>query len=455
MTLLHQIPTELSEEIISYLDNPDLVSISLVSRNLYVVAQPFLFRVVHLTYDGSTSSTLKLFCRTIQTRSDLARYVQTLVLRWISEEEEHEIWIKGRDTGQSTYLGNQHRLLQPNTYCAAASSMCIELSKPPSWIEYLTIGWWKPRNKSYIILPVSDVLLLLYLLPSLQCLDVLAPGEPLGDVTNFIRNHHDLPQGSLPLSFHSLRELRLRCSDGGGFICPRSMFAVFQLHSLRQLNIYHVDMNSPEPLHELATTATSPITHLRIRPNSSSEPLLATILSYPRALTHLELVYTIGRNGSYGPLFGTTLQPLRNTLQQLTIYLSNCPKIRLNEDHEYMIGSLHDWPVLRHVRCPLVVFLGVEWEHGVYNFGELLPKVIVEFVVEVDDFCGISNVVDAVEELLRRKKGYGLDLFRELAVLGVEDYDIPRLQAACAAAGVELVKGVVLWDKCGNAVNEE
>lgn len=233
MTLLHQIPTELSEEIISYLDSPDLASISLVSRNLYVVAQPFLYRVVHLTYDGSISSTLKLFCRTIQTRSDLARYVRTLVLRWISEEEEYEIWIKGRDTGRSTYLGNQHLLLQPNKYCAAAGSMYLELSKPPSWIQYLTKGLWKPRNKSYIFLLVSDVLLLLYLLPSLQCLDVFAPCEPLGDITNFFRNHHDLPQGSLPLSFHSLRKLRLRCSDDGDFICPGSMFAIFQLHSLR------------------------------------------------------------------------------------------------------------------------------------------------------------------------------------------------------------------------------
>lgn len=214
-------------------------------------------------------------------------------------------------------------------------------------------------------------------------------------------------------------------------------------------------MNPPESLHELATTATSPITHLTIRLNGFFEPLLASILSCPRALTHLELVCTAGRIGGAGPFFGTALQSLRNTLQQLTIYLSNDPKLHFYESHEYTIGSLHDWPVLRRVRCPLVVLLGTEWEGGVYNLGELLPKVIVEFVVEVDDFCGIESVVDEVVELVRRKEEYGLDLFRELAVLDVRDDDIPRLQASCAAAGVELVKGVVLWDGCGNAVNEE
>lgn len=454
MTLLDQIPNELLEEIFSSFDSPDLASISLVSRHLHVVAEPFLYRVVRLTYHGSTPSAFRLFSRTILDRSELARYVQVLALRWIITEVA-EIRIRGCDMVHFTSLGNQVVPREPQTYSASGSGT-IELSKTSKWIEYLTVAWRKWRNKYDIFNSVADALLLFYLLPSLQCLDVLAPGDTLEAITDFLRNHYGLPHGSLPMSFHSLRELRLKCSERGSFICPFSMLASFQLCSLRKLNISHLDMNEPKSLDNGSKPGTSPITHLSIRPNRSSKALLATTMAYPRALTHLELVYTIGNNNSFqGPLFGTTLQPLRDTLQQLTIYLVNYPKIRLYHATNYIIGSLRDWPFLRRLRCPLVVLLGREWEPGVYALGELLPKVIVQFVVEVDGFCGLNNVVDEVVGLVRRKKECGLDLFRELAVLDVTEDHIQQLQAPCVAAGVELIRGVVLWDIWGDVVDEE
>lgn len=467
MTFLNLIPTELLDDIVSYLDGPDLASISLVTRRLQLIAEPILYRVVHLTYDGSTPSAFRLFCSSILNNPDRARHVQVLVLRW-AEDGGIETCITGSDRLQFSYLDNQPVPQEPYTSTATGSESA-DLSKTSSWIEYLTASWrkWsggkckdldnvlKCRDMN-ISTPVPDVLFLLYLLPSLQCLEIFAHEFSLETVTNFILYQHSLLPASLPMSLRSLRELRIESIDRCGLIGPFTILTMFQLPSLRKLNISHVDIEEPEPPYDHCEAGTSPITHLSIRPNNSSESLLAPIIAYPRALTHLELVYTIGNNSPLdGPLFGTILQPVRNTLEQLTIYLSNCPKIRLDETADYIIGSLHDWPVLRRVRCPLVVLLGTDWEYGTYILGEVLPKVIVEFVVEVDDFCGSWHVVDQVLGLMRRKKECGLELFRELAVLGVEGDDIKRIKASCVEAGVELVRGKVLWDILGHAVDEE
>lgn len=430
---MDQLANELLNEIVSYLDGPSFLSVSFVSRRLHVIAEPFLYRVVHLTYDRSIPSTFQLFCRTILARSNLARYVEVLVLRWI-EEEVADIRTTGWDMVPFTY--EQFIAHDPQIYSATTS-------------ENIELEW---RDDEYLFNSVSDVLLLLSILPSLQRLDVLAPREPFKAITNLFSDRYDLPHGNRPMSFHSLRELRLKCSDRYHpvFSCSLSMLAISQLRSLRKLDISHVDMTEPESLNNVSFRGKSPITHLSIRPSSSSAPLLATIMAHPRALTHLELVYTIGNNSPFqGPLFGTTLQPLRNTLQELNIYLVNEPKIRLWGDSDYTVGSLRDWTVLRHVRCPVRVLEG----HG--ELANQLPKGIVRFVAEEDDFDSPAYVVDEVIGLVARKKECGLDLFREVTVIGVADGHIHLLQAVCVEAGVELVPGVARWDSYGRVIDDE
>lgn len=457
MTFPNQFPTELLEEIVSCLDGPDLASISLVSRKLHAIAEPHLYRVVHLTYRGSIPSVFRLFVRTILTRPDLACRVQVLILRW-ADEEIREPGIGIFSPGQFTYVGDRFVPSVPEFSA---------LSVVPRLVRYLKNAW-RSRGikgikgikeiKEMEYMPVIHAETILHLLPNLQSLDILAPSGPLTSMDRFFCSPGWLSRDDYAMSLDSLRELRLSPTDRSDTISPLSLLSILQLDVLTKLRIHDIDEIDEEEFlsfSQFVSRPASPITHLSIGFNDLTGSTLALVMVSLQNLTSLELVY----NAAYKyppdiPLFGKALLPLRDTLQELTIFFSYTAYIYDDQYPDMTVGSLREWPVLRRVRCPLTVLLGPDQEFNGHRLSELLPRVIVKFVAELDQFRCSCMVGHELDILVRRKEECGLDRFTELAIGGGDVNEaIAMLQAPCVAAGVELSK--VTTGRYGYVIDED
>lgn len=429
MALLDHAPNELLAEIVSYLDGPDLLSISFVSRRLRTIAEPSLYRTVYLTYDGSTPSSFQLFFRTILNRPDLALCVQALVLRWTTDEVE-ETTLTECETTQSTNVGDLFVLLNP--YSMAKRST--------TWTEYLKLAWNGWRHKCQESMPVTWVIALMFRLPNLRCLDILAPQYPFHIITNLIHRNVHLPQSERPISLLSLRELQIKSSDYYSDISGFTFLTLLQLNSLRKLSIDEV-----EGSHEYGSlpcscfTSPAPITHLNIGLGSNTTTNEAFSMMNTRTITHLDLECQVGYKYMYSiPELGLTLLPMRDTLQQLTVHLDIVDNVLNFTDDPISIGSLREWPLLRSVRCSLTLFLGREPGDTPFKLVEMLPRGIVEFVADVDREWNADDVGYEVLEMVREKEVWGLGQLREVAVVG--NVQCNELVASCEAAGVVLLR---------------
>lgn len=170
MTCFTDLPNELLCEVCSLLDQEDLANVSLISRNLRQIAEPFLYHDVLLNTFQKQLPLFELFMRTIRSRPALPNCIQSLTLRWYPVREP--VWY------------DRHELPTP----------------PPmdAWLFGLMMSMFgvshPPRLQGEHVIP------LLHALPRLKVLH-LWPANHLGILDE------SLPGADLPKLEH-LRELK-------------------------------------------------------------------------------------------------------------------------------------------------------------------------------------------------------------------------------------------------------
>lgn len=406
MHYLTGLPNEILESILSRLNRTDLARTSRVSRHLNAVAEPLLYTVVELTYNGTAPSMFRMFLHTILVHPDLARYVQVLAVRW-SAEEVCEVGMSGSDM-----------------------------------VLFASVA--KLRRHQFILhVPISQILLLLFHLPKIICFDIVAPTDAGMGIDEFIYDFAILPPSEHPVSFASLLELRLKCTDPEGSTSAKTMLATFEFPALRWLRIYHVvEIDEIETHRYRHLTGKSQITHFSLGCDKFNDRSLRWVMEFPRALTHFAF-----RFGAVEPhpfdaaVFGDALVPVQRTLEQLTVELCNTEQFMRGNEIQCAIGSLREWPVLKQVRCPLTLLLGQGPEVRLGRLAVVLPKVIQEFVVVVDEFWSAEQIVREVVWLLDDKGVCGLDWLREIAVVGEGANAVQQeLRVICEMRGAVLVE---------------
>lgn len=129
------------------------------------------------------------------------------------------------------------------------------------------------------------------------------------------------------------------------------------------------------------------------------------------ALTHLTLVDYPGGVGIFDcGEFRRGLAASRSALQclRLTINMALGIVVEAGAD-EQTIGSLHDWTVLRSVRCPLSALLGKR--------PEATTAIVTDFCIDTDWYWKELEVAEKLRELVNDKEVCGLDQLRAVKVI--------------------------------------
>lgn len=401
MALFRDLPHEILLEIFSLLGWIDLASTSRVSRRLRTVSEPLLYRApsLYITDEEQLPQNFHMFLRTLLTpgREVLATHVRSLTLEW-------------------DYLEDT---LGPETALFAAAASRLGIAQP-------------------IVSAGAQAVLLLHLLPRLQVLDV-DPPETLDAFSIFMDAQHEVQHTQkLPLGLQSLREYFCCWTSG---VSPRTLLTVLKLPCIRTIIVQFSDeVDFPSAMAGLDITST--VTNLRLLNSVVSTSSLAYILKIPRALEQ----FTFCVRGFDLLSFGNALEPLRNTLQSLTLdFQCVCSRnYRVTDEiSTYPIGSLREWPVLYTLRCSMVALLGMGPRGGLPRLLEhVLPAGIRELEILSDQHWPPEEVVDHVVLLLERKEAVAAKLQK---VVVLTDWrgnpEHQKLKDACEAVKVELVDG--------------
>lgn len=418
MASLPALPNELLAGIFLRLKTPDLAKISLVCRQLRIVAEPFLYRVVSLDIRHEwPRSRYHIFLLTILNRPVLVNCVEELSLKWsyslncIRDPAEHPDvameWTRFRAAALSFRLGHQ------------------PLSHGP------------------------QLLLLLHLLPRLHVLNIIAPGAR-SIFFDLMEKQAFLPRPRLPIGLQSLREFTCFFSDMHSGISPSMLLGLCTLPSIRVLDVRliremqitnqrdHTQVNLASPDY----VGTSNVTDLRFGYGDVSALSLTRILPIPRALTR----FSYGERAAGGRRefnvgeFRVALQSVKGTLQSLAICFDQDEELGFRELYPELqiIGPLWDWPALTQIRCPLSLLLGKDCVYPVGRLVDVLPRVIRDVRIEWDWFWPYEENIEQIVEMLELKDVCGL---HKLAVVRIDEKgDIEKqMNVVCDAAGVELV----------------
>lgn len=405
MALLKHLPHEILLEIFSLLCCIDLASTSRVSRRLRIVSEPLLYRApsLYISDEEQLPQNFYMFLRTLLTpgREVLATHVRSLTLEWE--------YLEGTPEPEITL------------FAAAASRLGI--AQP-------------------IVSGGGQAVLLLHLLPHLQVLEV-DPPETLDAFSTFMEAQHEVQHTQmLPLGLQSLREY-FCCWTGG--VSPRTLLALLKLPCIRTIIVQFSD--EVDFLSAMADPdITSTVTNFRLLNSVVSSSSLAYILKIPRALE--QFVFCV--RGFDLLSFGDALEPLRNTLQSLTLDFQCVCSMNYkiaDEISTYPIGSLREWPVLYTVRCSMVALLGMGPQGDSPRLLEhVLPVGIRELEILSDQHWLPEEVVDQVVLLLERKEVVVAKLQKVVVLTDWKrNPERQKLRDACEAVNVELVDGCSSW----------
>lgn len=79
---------------------------------------------------------------------------------------------------------------------------------------------------------------------------------------------------------------------------------------------------------------------------------------------------------------------------------------------EQTLGSLHDWPVLRSVQCPLGALLGKRPKVAAARLVDVLPAVIRDLCVDTNWYWRGLEVADKLLEMVNGRAECGPDQLR-------------------------------------------
>lgn len=406
MALFKHLPHEILIEIFSLLCCIDLASTSRVSHRLRAVSEPLLYRSpsLYISDEEHVSQNFYMFLRTLLTPGCevLATHVRHLTLEWDDLEHTPE----------------------PEIALFKAAASRLGITQP-------------------VVSGGGQAVLLLHLLPRLQILEVDPPETPDAFSTFMDMQRDVLHTQMLPLGLQSLREY-FCCWTGG--VSPRTLLALLKLPCIRTIIVRF--SNEPDFLSAMVDPdITSTVTNLRLLNSIVSSSSLACILKIPRALEQFAFFV----RGFDLLSFGNALEPLRNTLQSLTLdFQCVCSRNYMaaaDEISTYPIGSLREWPVLYTVRCSMVALLGMGPQGDPPRLLEyVLPATIRELEILSDQYWPPEEVVDHVVLLLERKEVM-VPKLQKVVVLNNwnRDPERQRLKDACEAVDVELVDTCLSW----------
>lgn len=408
MTLLERLPYQILVDIFSRLNKRDLGSASLASRRVSNIAQPLLYKDVCLVNRHRSPNPLHLFLRTLLTPGHgLASSVRDLTIKWdnaVKSQPERDITL---------FRSAQSRLRLADSQ-EFSGGVQVEL--------------------------------LLHLLPQLHALCLLPPN--MCDSFDRFMNSHDLQQSipTLPIAFQSLREFRCHWGDTDYAVSIETLVILLRLPYIRSINI-PTRACSEATSHSVdaaivAAAGTSTVTHLEFSRRQLPPSSLAGILRIPRALTHFSHYAERSDIATFELAeFGTMLEPLRRSLKALNLDIWDIsPTAAAAARHQPVtaIGSLRDWPVLRTVKCPLLVLLGRQ-KNAMHRLADVLPAGLRELEILGDCYWPFKDAVHEVMVLLAQKERV-LPRLQIVTVYGGYSRNlVEKLRASCLKAGVKLV----------------
>lgn len=428
MSLLEQLPHEISIEIVSYLAQSDLVRISTVSRQMNAISQPQLYNAPDLSLHGyDFASPIPILLRTLLSPSGkiLASFVRSLYVQWGG----WGVWWTppfygpdGEDDASS-----EHRRQQESDRALFAPTVT-------------RIGLHPHCNA-----PDAQVMLLLHHLPHLQTLHITAYDNH-GPVFSHFLSDPSIRPDKLPLGLQQLREFRCSVPENHGGLSPDTLLILLRLQHIRKIDV-HISGRSTIDFDTIdIAPASSGVTELRFTQTTLSQEYLAFILKIPTALEYFS--YSGNRNDPAFDL-GYILKPLQMSLKHLDLQYVGATK---------PIGSLRDWPALRIVRCSLTVLLGKGLQtntlpitdvtqKGTLRLTDVLPSGLREFEIHRERYCwSVAAEVNETVELMRQKMEVLPAL--ETLVVAISPAHMTSdvryqtiLKVACQDAGVELVDG--------------
>lgn len=409
MLLLQCFPNEILLDIFSRLHHRDLARACLVSRRLCEISQPLLYKDPFLL-KSSPPTPLGAFLQSLLTpgREALATYVRDLTVEWDNISQ----------TGSDVTHYRQTQSRRGLDYVQAQSGG-------------------------------TQLITLLHLLPELHGLHLLPPSQ-CDQLDHLFQSFHvQQPIETLPKAFHSLREFRCHWDSCYSGVSTEVLVLLLRLPYIRSITIPFAGVTEPcSPKVNAAIAAaagTSTITHLECASVLSQASSLPGILTIPRALMHFS--YFGGRENVDAfdlVAFGRTLQPLRKSLKSLHLDFINLYSNARGDNNRLTatIGSLHQWPVLSIIQCPLLALLGLGPQpDSPLQLADVLPVGIRELEILGDSYWSFADTVHEVVVLLGQKEM--VPRLKRVAVY--QDYRrdyqlLERLRAACRAAEVELVE---------------
>lgn len=403
MALHARCPNEISSQIVSFLSQHNLTSMSRVSHQMHEISQPVLYKEPCIITGSNSPPSLSILLRTLLTpgRETLSRHVRWLTLHWTDMQ----------------YVPSQQSEREDALLTAAASSLGIA----------------NPLTSAG-----AQVVLLLHLLTRLHTLHVIPPHDR-DSLDEFLSTDH-----AIPAALQSVREFRWYSADSASGVSPTMLLTLLRLPSIRIIDIHMVaEIEVPFPITngDAATNAmgTSTATHLEFTFGDISSWSLTRIMRVPRALTHFTYRAISGNRMGFGDMeFG--LAPMQSTLQHLDLDLFRCIGRRFHGAVQSVpICSLREWPVLRNVRCSLMVLVGQDKS----RLADVLPRGLRALETVIDSFWTAEEVVHETVVMLQRKNEMLVGL-KSVAV----HVDWPkrpdiveRLGTACRGVDVELVEG--------------
>lgn len=417
MAPLRNIPNELLLQIVVYLLRPDLASVSRVCRRMHRIATPLLYNEASLGTGNESSIDLGLFIRTLLSPGGeaLAPLMHHLHVAWSCEV------------------------------------MPLYHEDLPLFLAAARRSWGFSGRQ---LTECGQVILLLHLLPDLHSLDIFPPGES-DEFTEFFDSLSSTEHTtSLPLALQSLRTFYCSYEPLCYSVLGKTLLTLLRLPHIRRITlpapggIYFGDADAL-----LATTARSPITHLtfpfaRIIPHE-----LATILAAPAALTHFAFFpRSISVNFDFRGL-QVALAPVRATLTVLVLHFwTSQARAAFRGGASSSVGSLRAWPVLRTVRCSLLVLLGLGLPGESREIARVLPECVVEIEILPDRVWSADEALFEAWVVVARRRVVVPQL-RRLTVFargGGESAARERLRRACVEGGVVCVDYVARRDEGGS-----
>lgn len=241
---------------------------------------------------------------------------------------------------------------------------------------------------------------------------------------------------SILISLPFLHEFLFFSSDPSYTIEYRSLLLLLTLPCIDSIEIVRTTISGDPP--DPTPAATSTVTKLVFRDLDLSTSMLLSIVQIPRALTHFSYsAYDL--DGSFK--LRDALSLLQGSLQYLylnsafdTVGISD----PISNHWVPLVGSLREWPLLRTVRCPLMLLLPPYRPDSVTCLADVLPLGICELEALDNPFSPVTYVVTQVVKLLGRKAEVAPAL-RKVTVPGATTYQREDLRVASEAAGVEVV----------------